>query len=510
MLARMLVRVREHPIVSAWLAGRGLPRRLHLLLGLILPLYVLCVNMWRVHWFTVDDAYISFRYARNFAEGLGLVYNPGEAIEGYTNFAWTVLLAAGLKLGIDPHLTAKVFGAAAAIGTLVCVYRLADRMLPLRTLPCMATWLLASSSTFTGYAVLGLETGMFVFLVVLGTMCMFGEQARGRGFVRSGLIFALAGLTRPEAPMFIGIPMLLLGRGLLSRQNLLRGLVFATPLAAHLLWRHAYYGAWVPATLSAKTGDLSQQWSGGKAYLLGWIEHAGPIVFLSIYGLGIGVARRSREVLSIAAVFVVVLGYVLLVGGDWMSYFRFMTPAEPYCFLLVGLGARRIAETRDRAAVVALALFGLFVGVQRVHHLAEAQKKWVKEEKRFWDITAGQTADWLAMRAKPGRVAIGDIGYVGYRTNYPILDLLGLVDPVIGQLPGGYTRKLGAGFRERFFEVAPEYAVIILSGQQCDTAAMEGSRLIFEDRRFAQQYALARNFQVNADAGWCVFKRRDF
>ena len=31
--------------------------------------------MWRVRAFTVDDAYISFRYARNLANGLGLVFN---------------------------------------------------------------------------------------------------------------------------------------------------------------------------------------------------------------------------------------------------------------------------------------------------------------------------------------------------------------------------------------------------------------------------------------------------
>src|SRR5262245_49032609 len=36
-----------------------------------------------------DDAFISFRYARNWAEGQGLVWNPGERVEGYTNFLWT-------------------------------------------------------------------------------------------------------------------------------------------------------------------------------------------------------------------------------------------------------------------------------------------------------------------------------------------------------------------------------------------------------------------------------------
>ena len=46
-----------------------------------------------VNRFVQDDAYISFRYARNLADGLGLVWNAGERVEGYTNFLWTLMLA---------------------------------------------------------------------------------------------------------------------------------------------------------------------------------------------------------------------------------------------------------------------------------------------------------------------------------------------------------------------------------------------------------------------------------
>ena len=54
----------------------------------------------------IDDAYISYRYALNFVQGHGLVYNPGEPVEGYTNFLWTVFIAAGMPLGLHPSSTA--------------------------------------------------------------------------------------------------------------------------------------------------------------------------------------------------------------------------------------------------------------------------------------------------------------------------------------------------------------------------------------------------------------------
>lgn len=51
---------------------------------------------------TSDDAFISFRYARNLVEGKGLVYNAGERVEGFSNFLWTMLIALGMELKLDP------------------------------------------------------------------------------------------------------------------------------------------------------------------------------------------------------------------------------------------------------------------------------------------------------------------------------------------------------------------------------------------------------------------------
>ena len=510
LLIKLRDRAVSYPLVARWLEGKGLPRRVHLLLGLFVPMYFLCVNMWRCHWFTYDDAYISFRYAVNLVDGYGLVYNPGEAIEGYTNFLWTVIIAAGLKVGVDPHVSSKVLGAASALGTMAVVYRLSNRLSPYGTLPCIATWLLASSSTFSGYAVFGLETNAFIFLMMLGTLMMFEEHDRGRGFPWSGVVFALGGLTRPEAPMFIGVPMLLLGKKFFSKQNLIRGVVFAAPLVAHMLWRYSYYGSFLPSTLDAKTGDLRAQYKSGRAYTMAWADHAGSVVWLGFYGLALGVVRRKRELLTVAAMFWAMVCYVLLVGGDWMSYYRYLAPAEPYAFLLVCVAAREIVQTHNKAAILALGLFGLWVTSERYQNLGDAQEVWVQDEKRFWDNAAGQSAEVLLSTGRPGTVAIGDIGYVGYRTNYPILDLLGLVDPVINQLPGGYTKKHGKGYKERFFDVMPEYAVIILAGQNCDRAGLKSSKVIFNDKKFRNNYELLQNIQVISDASWCVFKRRDF
>ena len=502
--------------IGAWLRGAPIPREMALLFGLVLPAALLVTSMWRVHAFTVDDSYISFRYARNLARGLGLVYNAGERIEGYTNFLWTLLLALGIKLGVDPNLAAKILGAGSALGSLALTYAISARLSPFRTLPCVATWLLASTIVFSGYAVFGLETVGFVFLILAGTHLFLRETDLGneapappRAFPWSGLVFALAGLTRPEAPMYLGILMLYLGRRFFSRQNLIRAALFILPIAAHLVWRRLYYGAWVPNTLGAKTGNLQAQLQAGLGYVRNYALHAGPVLYLALLGLGLAIAKRRRDLLAISTIALAVAGYVVLVGGDWMKYFRFLAPFEPFCFLLIDLGVRRAVDRRDAATNLAIAFFALFTISHRAGAFRDAESDLLRHEKRFWDRAAGGTADWLLKNGKPGELAIGDIGYIGWVTDYPILDLLGLVDPVIARLPGGYTQKLGPGFNERFFSRRPRYMLLISAQNDCKHPSVAGSQVLYRDRRFAEHYQMAGRVPLDGGFSWCIYQRKE-
>ena len=123
-------------------------------------------------WFLTDDAYISFRYARNLIEGHGLVFNPGERVEGYSNLLRVLDLAAlWAVFGLRPEHARSVALRALHGGTLGAVWWHAANTpgLERRTLTAWtATTLLATSATFAVWTSGGgLETRQFTFLVTL-------------------------------------------------------------------------------------------------------------------------------------------------------------------------------------------------------------------------------------------------------------------------------------------------------------------------------------------------------
>lgn len=96
-----------------------------LLIGLLFFIGFLAY-VWK---FTVDDAFISFRYAKHLAEGYGLVWNIGEySVEGYTNFLWVVIMAFIHLIKLDPALSAKIIGIFSLIGILYVCWKLTNEV----------------------------------------------------------------------------------------------------------------------------------------------------------------------------------------------------------------------------------------------------------------------------------------------------------------------------------------------------------------------------------------------
>ena len=142
-------------------------------------LFALGAAAWSIHlaletsWIA-DDAFISFRYARNFAEGNGLVWNVGERLEGYTNFLWTVLLGLGQVVGIAPSNAATVM----TLGSLVALAVGATWKLSRPGWVPIAPALLVLSPAFVEFGTSGLEAGPTAMCIGFAALSLADEKRR--------------------------------------------------------------------------------------------------------------------------------------------------------------------------------------------------------------------------------------------------------------------------------------------------------------------------------------------
>jgi arabinofuranosyltransferase len=399
--------------------------------------------------YTVDDSYITYRYAANLAHGYGPVFNLGERVEGISNFAWMLLLAGIEWLGIPVNAAAKVLGLSAALGIVVVLYRGLARHGCDTTLAAGACLWFAVTPTVHLYSTSGMETLPYALAVLTAMMLVAKGVTRTKEVFAVVISLTLLPALRPEGIACTALLAfwLFFQSGRHARLAVtLTGLVLVAALAA----RYSYYGELLPNTFVAKASP----------FVLA--AHAGPLAFLrtlvrevftksvpfassfcaplAFALMGAGLVARPRVVALGVLVFLVGFAFVLYAPIDWMPGFRFGLPYLAPALFAAALGAdgvvRGLRAERSFVAVGAVAAAVPFVGFQLVElacDLAEYRNGSV--HKAMVGIGYVQMGDWLSKHTAPGDVVaayeIGALGYVGDRR---IVDYIGLASPTIARI----------------------------------------------------------------------------
>ncbi len=320
-----------------------------------------------------DDAYITFRYARNLVEGHGLVFNAGERVEGYTNFLWTLWCAAGLSLGSSAEAWSIVWGVMAYVGSialLVVHHRILRRGGEVPLTICVAALMAALHPDWAIYATCGLETSALTFLALAGYLLLTSGETCAWRQAASGLVFATATLTRPDAILLAGVGGLyLIWRGRPRWIAVARYLaVFAVVYVPPTLWRVWYYGSFFPNTYYAKSAYLPW-WDQGLAYVglyfeRYWVLLLGPALLVVSILVRLSGRRPAGPLVSPAAW--LALGFTLVhtlyvarIGGDFM-YARMLIPVTPFLMILFERGLCVLPASR-RITCLSLSLVAVVV-----------------------------------------------------------------------------------------------------------------------------------------------------
>ncbi len=333
------------------------------LLGGNLPWLIVLAWLVSAAWFLCDDAFISFRYARNLVEGHGLVFNPGERVEGYTNFLWVLELAALWKVfGLRPENVAPWLSVLCTIGTLAAVIWWAAALSGLRRrglVIWMALGLLCSSATFAVWTSGGgLETRQFTLLVVLAVVCLSVHTDSRRGLLAASLSLAAAACTRPEG-LLIAVccfgwfvaQRIVAARRLRVDVRELSWLVlpFVALVGVQFLFRYGYYGEWLPNTYYAK--HVRPWYESGFNYLWAAAIETGLYLLIPLAALAMRRAWRERGDLRLLLPLVCIvphMAYVFRIGGDYFEY----RPLDFYWPLLAVPAAAGIVHLGSAASAL--------------------------------------------------------------------------------------------------------------------------------------------------------------
>lgn len=392
-----------------------------------------------------EDSYITYRYARNVARGLGVVYNAGERVEGCTSLSWTLVLALFAKLGGSLPAAATALALAAAAALVVATGYVARH-----TAARSGQWflvapaLVSANGTFAYFAGTGMETVFFALLVLAGVALSIAEGKRAGLLLGASL--GLAATTRPEGAGYAAVILCALAFSPAGRAKLgAAAAVFGALFAGLCGFRYAYFGDLLPNTYYAKATPGLALWLAGwryvEEYLTFWGGFVAVAAFVSLLrARRAGIAGRFHRVA--AAVCAAALVNSVLVGGDTFLFHRFLLPAVPLAAIAVAHAAEELARVRAlpaSAGVVALVAWSVTAGF--VPRLSITRRGAPPFARLATDVAAINehyfaVGAWLRDHLpKEATVALNAAGIVPYVSDLPTLDMLGLTDAHIARRP---------------------------------------------------------------------------
>ena len=412
-----------------------------------------------------DDAMISMRYAKNLADGYGLVWNPGEvAVEGYTNPLWVIFMAFFHQFSIAApkiSLTIQISGAVFLLTNLIFVKKIAEKISDKLVVPLLAVLMTAFYTPLNNWGLQGMEVSALVLLLSAATWKLLDDLLNDRFSPWPYLLLGFSTLVRIDMAVsylvlwgyaFLFIPKY-------RRLHLIWGLSsLLFFIAIQTLFRLWYYGEPLPNTYYLKVGGISliQRIKRGILVLyrflwdMNWVLSLLPFAFVAL--------RRDRRGILLALLVLGQITYSVYVGGDAWEHKgganRYIAVALPLFFILFpyALDAliQAVSETLENVKFPISSTLLTNLTLIAISLVSLANFNFIQQDFRYLErwllirppifIEANKEAVRIAqavdkITTPQAQIAVVTAGAIPYFAERPALDLLGKNDAYIAHLP---------------------------------------------------------------------------
>ncbi len=465
----------------------------------------------RNHFWFYDDAFISLRYARHLAQGIGPRWNrTGAPVEGFTSPLHVLLTALLLRLGVNDFIAVRALAFSFHTALLLFCWRWTARRfgrLPAMLVACG----IATSFPMLVWDIGGLEAVPFAALCTVGTLLALDyalpatRPANPRVLYLAAIVLGLASFMRMDGLVVSAAALLcvaVLARNPLPQRAPHLVIAAAIVIACVLPWeifRIAYFHSYLPNTYFAKVYGIPLGWRIGsglnywKIYLKMPPYHMPLLVLIA----GAQLVRRRWSALSTAlCIWLALVGaYIVTTGGDHMFAARFMITLIPLTILAIVSGLVSLNAFRSTAST------GIVIAVFLATSAAQFHNSILNPRFRDGAGTAGQVVgEYIAGRLPPhSAIALNVAGATPYYADeYTYIDSLGLNDyeiarrtptPVNADSLVGHLKGDGQSVLRRH----PDF--LLLGPPGGDVADLTqpmflGDREIAASPQFLQEYAL--------------------
>jgi arabinofuranosyltransferase len=415
----------------------------------------------------VDDSFIFFRYAENIVNGHGFVWNVGEQpVEGYSSFLYLVIFIFGKLLSFNPEILSIVIGIICSSFTLYLTFLIYQHLNPkLISENIFTVFIIGITPSFLYWSVAGMETAFYSMFLLLAFYFFLTRPDDFKSNLFNGILFGFLCLIRFEATLFFLFSLIYLLKDKnhlfkfhLSRQAIIFTIGYSIIFISYFTWRWIYFGQFFPNTFYAKTGGGLLQILGGLKYTIssfrllfgfGWILILLIFVFFRFKML----RGKPGFLFSIGIISILT---TIFVGGDHFYGGRFILPVLPLLLVVLPPSINKFLKINPfknfKETIILSLLSFIMIGIlipkftyvesyRGLINLVEGKKENVivydtdiKEHILEWQHGFILMGKELNKIAKPqDYIAAIPIGAIGYYSGVGVIDMVGIVDPVIAK-----------------------------------------------------------------------------